>query len=685
MRHFVPTDRQRLGDPLVTTPLRVLFVEDSEDDMRLLVRQLRQGGYAPSIERVETADGLRSALHRGGWEIIISDYTMPRLSGLEALAVTLQLAPDVPFLLVSGTVGEEVAVESIKAGAADYLMKQNLIRFVPAVARALRDATERRAMRRAESVLREQRALLGMIYDNISDALVLNTWDPLDATWKLSSVNRATLVLARALGKDAEESALVGHRLDDVINTFLDGNRAEGEAILDDFSRAAETGRPRTREARLSAGESGLFIDLLLIPFFGPDGQTRHMLAVVRDITSRKRAEAARREFEARIAQSRKMEALGQLAGGVAHDFNNILTGILGFADVIGRSTSDSTAANFSSEIIQAASRARDLVKQILMFSRRQPAERRPVRLADVVREAMQLVTRSSPASIHFTVRLPEESQYILGDATQLHQLVMNLCTNAVQAMGDEGGELEIAVDSLEVSADFARQYPRLREGPCLRLVVRDTGPGMPQLVLDRLFEPFFTTKAPGVGTGLGLSVVHGVVQNHEGAIVVKSGPGEGTRFEVYLPAINSPSWPGGEIVVNKKPEPKVGKRILFVDDESAIARLAQVMLKSLGHSATTCATPSEGLSTFKAEPQQFDVIITDLTMPGMTGVELARAIREVNTTIPIILSSGFADEVPDETLRALQISEVLPKPFQMQSLGAAIERAAMSPHNSAV
>lgn len=379
----------------MTTPLRVLFVEDSEDDMRLLVRQLRQGGYGPSVERVETADGLRSALHRGGWEIIISDYTMPRLSGLEALAVTLQLAPDVPFLLVSGTVGEEVAVESIKAGAADYLMKQNLIRFVPAVARALRDAAERRAMRRAETVLREQRSLLGMIYDNISDSLVLCTWDAREANWKLTSVNRATLDLAESLRLDADEATLVGQRLEDVVRQFFESDPSEAESLLDDFYRATESGRSRTRETRLLAGSNEHFVDLHFIPFFGPDGQTRHVLAVVRDITARKRAESARREFEARIAQSRKMEALGQLAGGVAHDFNNILTGILGFADVIGRSTNDAAAAGFSGEIIQAASRARDLVRQILMFSRRQPPERRPVRLVEVVREALKLIGRS--------------------------------------------------------------------------------------------------------------------------------------------------------------------------------------------------------------------------------------------------------------------------------------------------
>ena len=410
---------------------------------------------------------------------------------------------------------------------------------------------------------------------------------------------------------------------------------------------------------------------MLLIPFFGPDGQTRHVLAVVRDITARKRAEAARREFEARIAQSRKMEALGQLAGGVAHDFNNILTGILGFADVIGRSTTDAAAAGFSGEIIQAASRRVTWSARSSCSAAGNPRTP-PGPPYGGGTGGDQAHPRTAPAAINIRTLAPDDAPYILGDATQLHQVVMNLCTNAIQAMGDEGGELSVAVEPIEVSAEFARQRPPLREGMCVRLSVRDSGPGMPQLVLDRLFEPFFTTKAPGVGTGLGLSVVHGVVQNHEGAVVVKSRPGEGTNFDVYLPAINSPSWSGDVIVTDKQTLP-AGKRVLFVDDEASIARLAQVMLKGLGHATTTCTTPAEGLERFRSSPTEFDVVITDLTMPGMTGVELARGIRQISADVPIVLSSGYADEVPEEMLRSLGIVEVLPKPFQMQTLGGAI------------
>jgi CheY-like chemotaxis protein len=307
------------------------------------------------------------------------------------------------------------------------------------------------------------------------------------------------------------------------------------------------------------------------------------------------------------------------------------------------------------------------------MFSRRQPAERRPVQLPEVVSEALQLIRQTAPATVQLTSRLAADAPYILGDATQLHQVVMNLGTNAIQAMGASGGKLNVAVEVVDVTAEFAARYPPLREGPWVRLSVSDTGPGMPQAVLDRLFEPFFTTKAPGVGTGLGLSVVHGVVQNHEGAIVVESRPGHGTTFDIYLPAIKTPSW-SGEVSVNAKPI--AGRRILFVDDEGSIARLAQVMLRALGHAATTFGSAWDGLAALKTDPAAFDLVITDLTMPGMTGVDFAREIRAIRPDIPIILSSGYADEVSEETLQSLGILEVLPKPFQMQALGAAVGRA---------
>jgi signal transduction histidine kinase len=657
------------------TPLRLLVVEDAEDDVLLLIRQLRQGGYDPSYERVETADGLRSALHRGGWEVIISDYTMPRFSGLEALAITLQLAPDVPFLLISGTVGEEVAVESIKAGAADYLMKQNLIRFVPAVTRAIRDAAERRAMRRAEAVLREQRSLLGMIYDNTSDALILHTWDPARARWLITSANRATLTMARALGSDLSEMDLIGKPFEDAVRAYLNRWGDVAASLTEDLHRATETGRPAGREITGGVGTGAVHLDVTYIPFHGPDSGSRHVLFVARDVTARKKAEADRRAFENRLAQARKMEALGQLAGGVAHDFNNILAGILGFAEVIQKSTPDPAAAGFSAEIVQASKRARDLVRQILMFSRRQPGERKPVLLSGIVREALRIIHGSAPAAVQVVARYAADELFVLGDATQLHQAALNLATNAVQALGEAGGRVNVAVEVVNVSADFARGHPPLREGEHVRLSVADDGPGIPASAMEHLFEPFFTTKAQGVGTGLGLAVVHGVVQTHEGAVVVRSQEGVGTCFELYFPAVHSPSW-AGEIVMPAEVKRGIGHRVLVVDDEPAITKLAKIMLKSLGHTATAFGHPDQALEVLRAGPAEFDLIITDLTMPGTTGVEFAREVRELGADMPIILSSGYADEVSEETLRELGIVEVLPKPFQMASLGEAVTRA---------
>ncbi|WP_020472782.1 hybrid sensor histidine kinase/response regulator [Zavarzinella formosa] len=656
-------------------PLRLLFVEDSEDDVLLLTRHLRQGGYQPIFERVDTADGLRASLHRGGWEIVISDYCMPRFSGLEALNITLQVAPDVPFILISGTVGEEVAVESIKAGASDYLMKQNLIRFVPAISRALRDAAERKTMRRAESVLREQRSLLSMVFDNTSDILILYAWDAIDAAWKLAAINRATLLIARGLGAELTEAELMGQRMEAVTRPLLVQWCDDPESVFDDFYAAAESGRPKLRELRLAGAGRELFLEVIFIPFFGPDGRTRHVVAVGRDVSSRKKAEEDRRGYEARLAQSRKMEALGQLAGGVAHDFNNILTGILGFADVISH-TAEGTPKVYAGEIVQASSRARELIRQILMFSRRQPSVRRPVKLSPVVNEVMPLIRPLCRDGITLDWRPPKDEPHISGDPTQLHQVILNLMTNACQAMG-ELGRLCVSVNLCDINAEFSKAHPPLPEGPGVVLVVEDNGPGMPNEVRERLFEPFFTTKPPGVGTGLGLSVVHGIVQNHEGAILVETEPGEGTRFAVYFPAVIAPTPPPLPAMAAK---PKSGnpRRILFVDDESSITRLAQVMLRNMGHTVSTFNVATEALEVLGANPQNFDVVVTDLTMPGMTGLEFARGIREIRKDLPIVLSSGYADDVPEETLRELGIVQVLPKPFQMQSLGEAVAKASL-------
>lgn len=658
-------------------PVRILFIEDTEDDVILLKRHLQLGGYHAIFERVETADGLRSALHRGGWEIIISDYCMPRFSGMEALQITLEMAPEVPFMLISGTVGEEVAVESIKSGAADYLMKQNLIRFVPAVTRALRDAAERRTIREAETRLREQRSLLSMVFDNTSDSLSMYVWDSQDASWKIVAINQATIDFARRLGCDFDGDSVIGLTLAAVQEKFRTMWDFDSESYMEEFFQAAETGKPRTVELVFSNNSNEVFCEVNLVPFFAPDGRTRYTVSVGRDITSKKKEEQSRRNYEARLAQSRKMEALGQLAGGVAHDFNNILTAILGFSELIAKKGDPSTQIE-AKEIVTAATRAKDLVQQILMFSRRQPAARKPLQFSSIIREVFPLIRSARGQNIAIVMAPTSNEPYINGDATQLVQVLLNLMTNACQAMMQTGGELKVSLDRFMVTNEFALAHAPLVAGEHLRVVVEDTGPGMPKHVLDRLFEPFFTTKPPGVGTGLGLSVVHGIVQNHDGAITVDSRVGEGTRFEIFFPIIHPPQ-PVTVIeknMTNAKSAHKISRRVMFVDDEAQIIKLAQMMVKNLGHTIQTHNRPVEALEALKANTTAVDVIVTDFTMPDMNGIEFAKNIRTIGVTSPIILSSGLADDVPAETLKELGIVQVLQKPFQMQSLGEAILKA---------
>ena len=424
------------------------------------------------MERIDTADGLRSALHRGGWDIIISDYPCRDFSGLEALAVTLQLAHDVPFLLVSGTVGEEVAVESIKAGAADYLMKQNLIRFVPALRAPF--ATPRSGGRCSgrNPVLREQRSLLGMIYDNTSDALILHTWDHTGRHLECDQRQSADSAHgARPLESRSDESSLVGRCLEEAAFSLFDCDRSEARRHAGRFLSRRGIGAAKDSRSTAFRRER---VDLICRPapdsVFRAGRATRHVLAVVRDISARKQAEAARREFEARLAQSRKMEALGQLAGGVAHDFNNILAGILGFADVIGRTTSDPATAGFSGEIIQAATRARDLFGKSSCSAAGNPRKEDRYDWSTIAREAFSSCSRSAPAAVQVVVHFAEDVPYILGDATQLHQVVMNLSTNAVQAMGDEGGRLDVPSTRSKSPWISLVNHPPLHQGLCVRL-----------------------------------------------------------------------------------------------------------------------------------------------------------------------------------------------------------------------
>jgi CheY-like chemotaxis protein/two-component sensor histidine kinase len=324
--------------------------------------------------------------------------------------------------------------------------------------------------------------------------------------------------------------------------------------------------------------------------------------------------------------------------------------------------------------VLKASQRAKELVLQILTFSRRQEQERRPMRLQPVLKEAMKLLRASLPATIEIRAGIDANAPTVLADATQIHQIIMNLATNAAHAMSGRPGELGVGLRTINADADFARAHPDLRMGRYASLSISDTGCGMDRATIQRIFEPFFTTKAPGEGTGLGLAVVHGIVKSHEGAVTVYSEPGKGTTFHLYFPIHESAAVetvPETEAIVRGS-----GERVLFVDDEASLASLGKKMLERIGYQVTTKTSSSEALAAFRAEPGRYDLVITDLTMPNLTGTDLAVELLKLRPDLPIILATGFGGSMNSAKAQTLGLRELLMKPVTAQSLAEAARRA---------
>jgi PAS domain S-box-containing protein len=397
---------------------------------------------------------------------------------------------------------------------------------------------------------------------------------------------------------------------------------------------------------------------------------------VARDITERlyTQAQLRRAKQEEQLRHVHKMEAIGTLAGGIAHDFNNILTAILGYAELTLHEISHNTKAwRNLQRVLTAGKRAKQLVQQILMFSRKKDQERKPLHLHLVIKEALKLLRASLPSTITMYQDISEHTGAVLADATQMHQVLMNLCANAEYAMRQTGGILKVRLDTTDVDEAFTVQHPPLHPGPHVRLAVQDTGSGIAPEILERIFEPFFTTKDVGQGTGMGLAVVHGIINSHNGAITVESALGKGTTFEIYLPQVNTmavdESYAEEEVIPNGKGS------ILFVDDEDMLVTWSQETLERLGYDVVIRTDSIQALETFRMAPQGFDLVITDQTMPYLTGEGLTRELRDIRPDIPIILCTGFSHVIDAEKAKAQGINAFLMKPFTARDLGLTIHR----------
>jgi len=472
----------------------------------------------------------------------------------------------------------------------------------------------------------------------------------------------------KTLGASKPEE-LVGRSIFEMIHPdYWDAARKRFEIVAQ--------GKPvtLTEEKVIRLDKKVIDVELSQIQVFDRD---EHAVMVVgRDITEQKKAEREKAALQEQLQQAQKMEAIGTLAGGIAHDFNNILAGIMGYAELAGLDLPEGSKAKENLQnSIKSAHRAKNLVQQILAFSRQKKQERRPIDIRPIIKEGVKFLRASLPTTIEIRQEMEEDLGTIEADPTQIHQVLMNLCMNASQAMGDQGGVLEVSLEKIDLDEGRSPSTLGLEPGPYLRLRVSDTGHGIPPEVLPRIFDPYFTTKEVGKGTGLGLAVVHGILKSYGGGISVSSEVGKGSSFGVYFPRIEAPS-PTLEAVQAEPLPPGRKERVLFVDDEQAIVEIGQKILEYLGYEAVVRTSSLEALELFRAKPYQFDLVITDMTMPNMTGAGLAHEILGIRPGMPIILCTGFSEQMSGEKAKGLGIREFVMKPLVVMDLAKAMRRA---------
>ena len=391
------------------------------------------------------------------------------------------------------------------------------------------------------------------------------------------------------------------------------------------------------------------------------------------EILDRKRAEEQKQKLEEKLRRSQKLEAIGTLAGGIAHDFNNILSAVIGYAQLAEMETPDDTESKgYLAEIVRASRRATELIRHILTFSRQYETEKKPIEIKPILKEAVKLIRATLPSTIDIREQILASTSTVLADPTQIHQVIVNLCTNSYHAMEKKGGVLSIGLEEVSIVNEQEAMALDILPGKYVKLSVGDTGKGIDESIREQVFDPYFSTKGPGEGTGLGLSTVHGIVKSCQGAVNFSSEPGRGATFYVYFPTMEHKSTARPPEV---QPLQKGNERILFVDDEAAIVDTGLRMLERLGYKVTSFTCSVEALNEFRINPDKYDLLITDFTMPQMTGMELAHEIMAIRSDLPIILCTGFSTMITQDKAKALGIKEFVMKPILVDKLAGTVRK----------
>src|SRR2546421_541575 len=648
-------------------PLRVLIAEDSEDDARLLLRELQRAGYAPTHERVDNPAAMTAALDRHGWDLVIGDYSMPEFSGPAALALLRARDPDTPFIFVSGTIGEDVAVEAMKAGAQDFLTKGNLRRLIPAIERELRDTEARRERRRAQTALLE-RARLAELTSDVGIALTQG--GALQAMLQLCAealVRHLDVALARIWTLD-EASGILELQASAGMYTHIDGahsrvplgqykigaiarerrphltNQVVGDPQVHDQEwvrregLVAFAGYPLVVHDRL-LGVMAMFACHVLSEFV-PKALTSVASAVAVGI-ERKRAEEALRRSEEQLRQAQKMEAIGRLAGGVAHDFNNLLTVIASYSDLL----------------------LEDLA----------PGEPKILDLKAAVADIEKLLRRLIGEDVQLATSLAPDLGAVKADPGQLEQIIINLAVNARDAM-PAGGRLTIEAANVEMDEAYVRGHAPARPGRYGMLALSDTGIGMDEQTQARIFAPVFTTMEPGKGTGLGLATVYGIVKQSGGFIWVYSEPGQGTSFKVYLPRVEEPAEPAAAPAATVEPL-RGTETVLVVEDEASVRMVARQVLERYGYAVLEAPNGETALRLAAKHHGPIHLLLTDVVMPGLSGRQLAEQLVQLRPDMKVLDASGYAVHAIVQHGVLESGIAYLQKPFTPETLGRRVRQ----------
>lgn len=597
--------------------LHILHLEDNDGDAELISSMLASGGLDCRIHRVSAKEEFVQALGDGSIDMILSDFTLPSFDGGAALRMASERVPGIPFIFVSGTIGEEAAIQSLVGGATDYVLKRRIERLVPAVRRAMQEILARRKADEAERALRESEQMFRMISENVEDLIAV-----LDLRGRrvYNSPSYRSIL--------GDPSLLRGSDSFDVIDP------EDRENVKEIFRKTVETGIGHRTEFRIRAANGRTrYIESQGSVIRGSDGKVSNVIVVSRDVTDKK-------TLEQQLLRAQRLESLGTLAGGIAHDLNNVLAPILLSIELLKKSVAGPEAQKTLKTLEQSAGRGRDIIKQVLTFARGIAGERGLLQVRHIVTETLAIVGQTFPPSIEGQFDLSHDNWAVDGDATQIYQLLMNLCVNARDAMPG-GGTLRVSVRNVEVDAGDAGMIMGAREGKFVLVTVEDTGTGMSPEILDRMFDPFFTTKEIGKGTGLGLSTVHTIVRNHGGFIQVRSEPGKGTSFRIYFPASGEDAA-GVPLETARDLAGGKGELILLIDDEASICEITKQTLDAFGYATLTAINGADGIALFSSRPGEVALVITDMMMPGIDGPGTIRALRAISPSLKIIGSSGL-------------------------------------------